>query len=561
MDRFNADPKLFCFILSTRSGGLGINLTGADTVIFYDTDWNPAMDAQAQDRAHRIGQTRDVHIYRLVSTSTVEENILLKAKQKRHLDFLVMTEGKFSETSLFSSRSIQNVLSESSGRPGALEDKISSMVDASVHGHSNVEMETAMLAAEDEDDVAAMKNVQAEVDQELDEFSERVPEEAKDEALPQDLVPSSQPPQPQPLEAPLSASAEEQNDEREIESEFASWQEKIGKDFKALELALKPIERYALRFRTDVDPFYSMYFLTEQAKLEAITADEKSEDWDIDAIEKAKQDEEARALAEGELLATRITSIDIKNLQNWYATEHARRSMERRRRKITGESWSIQYDDGIPFWYNQDTGEATFQTPKVLRMLEELQLAREKGFGFLPLAAIVHVFSFLSPFPDRQNSGLACSRWREAHRHERFVRRVLPVETGAKDSSNRIGGSLKLSMNTYASIEEAIQDSLPGDTITLSHGHYWEDNLFIPHPLKVCSDVDNEQDDVAKPTIELMGSIHIRPGAVLLLGGLTIRRPKLLPRATSLIRCHQAHLKVPLIHTHPLTLPLIILYI
>ena len=62
MDRFNSDPKLFCFILSTRSGGLGINLTGADTVIFYDSDWNPAMDAQAQDRAHRIGQTREVPV-------------------------------------------------------------------------------------------------------------------------------------------------------------------------------------------------------------------------------------------------------------------------------------------------------------------------------------------------------------------------------------------------------------------------------------------------------------------------------------------------------------------
>ncbi|KAG7368540.1 SNF2-related protein [Nitzschia inconspicua] len=55
MDRFNNDTKIFCFILSTRSGGMGINLTGADTVIFYDSDWNPAMDAQAQDRAHRIG--------------------------------------------------------------------------------------------------------------------------------------------------------------------------------------------------------------------------------------------------------------------------------------------------------------------------------------------------------------------------------------------------------------------------------------------------------------------------------------------------------------------------
>jgi E1A-binding protein p400 len=66
MDRFNSDPRIFCFILSTRSGGLGINLTGADSVIFYDSDWNPAMDAQAQDRAHRIGQTRDVSRHELI---------------------------------------------------------------------------------------------------------------------------------------------------------------------------------------------------------------------------------------------------------------------------------------------------------------------------------------------------------------------------------------------------------------------------------------------------------------------------------------------------------------
>ena len=66
--RFNNDTKYFAFILSTRSGGVGINLTGADTVIFYDSDWNPTMDAQAQDRCHRIGQTRDVHIYRYTTT-------------------------------------------------------------------------------------------------------------------------------------------------------------------------------------------------------------------------------------------------------------------------------------------------------------------------------------------------------------------------------------------------------------------------------------------------------------------------------------------------------------
>eukprot|EP00891_Asterochloris_glomerata_P002326 jgi/Astpho2/2326/e_gw1.00043.32.1_t len=95
MQRFNTNPKLFVFILSTRSGGVGMNLTGADTVIFYDSDWNPAMDAQAQDRCHRIGQTREVHIYRLVSEKTIEENILSKSDQKRQLDHLAIQSGGF----------------------------------------------------------------------------------------------------------------------------------------------------------------------------------------------------------------------------------------------------------------------------------------------------------------------------------------------------------------------------------------------------------------------------------------------------------------------------------
>eukprot|EP01028_Stygiella_incarcerata_P003549 TRINITY_DN1726_c0_g1_i2.p1 TRINITY_DN1726_c0_g1~~TRINITY_DN1726_c0_g1_i2.p1 ORF type:complete len:1754 (+),score=553.98 TRINITY_DN1726_c0_g1_i2:303-5564(+) len=91
VERFNRDERVFAFILTTRTGGLGLNLIGADTVIFYDSDWNPAMDAQAQDRCHRIGQTRDVHIYRLVSESTVEENIIRRAKKKQELSDIVMT--------------------------------------------------------------------------------------------------------------------------------------------------------------------------------------------------------------------------------------------------------------------------------------------------------------------------------------------------------------------------------------------------------------------------------------------------------------------------------------
>lgn len=109
MERFNGDSRIFAFILSTRSGGVGVNLTGADTVIFYDSDWNPTMDAQAQDRCHRIGQTKDVHIYRLVSERTIEENILKKANQKRLLGDLAIEGGNFT-TAYFKTVSLEILL-------------------------------------------------------------------------------------------------------------------------------------------------------------------------------------------------------------------------------------------------------------------------------------------------------------------------------------------------------------------------------------------------------------------------------------------------------------------
>lgn len=100
-ERFNADARMFCFISSSRSGGVGINLTGADTVIFYDSDFNPQMDRQCEDRAHRIGQIRDVHIYRFISSHTVEEAMLMKANQKRSLDEIVIQKGEFDWRTIF----------------------------------------------------------------------------------------------------------------------------------------------------------------------------------------------------------------------------------------------------------------------------------------------------------------------------------------------------------------------------------------------------------------------------------------------------------------------------
>ena len=92
---FNTDPSVQLFLLSTRAGGQGINLVAADTVILFDSDWNPQQDLQAQDRAHRIGQTRPVIVYRLATKGTVEQTLLEKADGKRRLEKLVIQKGKF----------------------------------------------------------------------------------------------------------------------------------------------------------------------------------------------------------------------------------------------------------------------------------------------------------------------------------------------------------------------------------------------------------------------------------------------------------------------------------
>ncbi|KAI1645898.1 SNF2 family N-terminal domain-containing protein [Daldinia loculata] len=95
IQEFNEDPDFKIFLLSTRAGGQGINLASADTVILFDSDWNPQQDLQAQDRCHRIGQTRPVVIYRLATKGTVEEELLLSADAKRRLEKLVIKKGGF----------------------------------------------------------------------------------------------------------------------------------------------------------------------------------------------------------------------------------------------------------------------------------------------------------------------------------------------------------------------------------------------------------------------------------------------------------------------------------
>ncbi|KAK1668651.1 hypothetical protein QYE76_056810 [Lolium multiflorum] len=90
----NVESETFIFLMSTRAGGLGIDLPGADRVIIYDPDFNPFMDLQAQSRAHRIGQTRPVVVYQLITKCSVEEKILQKSKQKLAIENMLMNSSK-----------------------------------------------------------------------------------------------------------------------------------------------------------------------------------------------------------------------------------------------------------------------------------------------------------------------------------------------------------------------------------------------------------------------------------------------------------------------------------
>ncbi|MFA9470224.1 MAG: SNF2-related protein [Deltaproteobacteria bacterium] len=94
VDHFNEDPSVPVFLISLKAGGTGLNLTGADTVVHFDPWWNPAVEDQATDRAHRIGQTKNVNVYKLIAAGTVEEKILeLSAKKRELVSNVLSTEG------------------------------------------------------------------------------------------------------------------------------------------------------------------------------------------------------------------------------------------------------------------------------------------------------------------------------------------------------------------------------------------------------------------------------------------------------------------------------------
>nr|GMD44637.1 protein PHOTOPERIOD-INDEPENDENT EARLY FLOWERING 1 isoform X1 [Ipomoea batatas] len=303
MQRFNTNPKIFLFILSTRSGGVGINLVGADTVIFYDSDWNPAMDQQAQDRCHRIGQTREVHIYRLISESTIEENILKKANQKRALDDLVIQSGgynteffkKLDPIELFSGHrtlSSKNAQSEKSS-------------DGTEVPLSNDDVEAALKNAEDEADYMALKKVEQEEAVDNQEFTEEaigrmeddefgIEEEIKaDDTDNVGLTTSnkekaavSNGSDPTEDRAITLAGKDEDVDVLDDVKHMAEAAAAEGQAILSFDSQLRPIDRYAVRFLELWDPIIDKTAVELQDQFE-------EREWELDHIEKLKEDMEA----------------------------------------------------------------------------------------------------------------------------------------------------------------------------------------------------------------------------------------------------------------------------
>lgn len=544
------------------------------------------MDAQAQDRAHRIGQTRDVHIYRLVTEHSIEENILVKAKQKRHLDFLVMDEGKFnagdqgkkddegggdrvtstndsandSQPDVFTKDGLRGILGVNANDDGGDVDVDgdAKMEDGGASGASGgasdsvtkEQVENAMASLEDEDDAMAMRNAKKEADEEMKEFDETIevdkaddggnesPDEDEDTSNGEEKKSSEKTAGKKKGRAAATSkkskkaasakpSAADKKDEstvskaeEDMEKEFAEWQNRVGGDMAAIDASLRPTERYGLRFREVIDPFYSAHFFADQQRMQEATTSVE-EEWNIEEIEQAKESEERRALEEGDLLATLPSPEILPRQRHLYVREKTRLRADKKRRKLTGENWGVRTDQlsGRPYWYNSDTGEAIWDKPTILLDLEAHEYALQNKWGAFPIKPLAHIMSFLIPYPERMACSAVCRQWKLAATDIFFVRHVLPVEMGALAMDQK-----KMEQNHFRTIADALAVALPGDIIELGDGHYWvkEPGLNINIPLRIIGD----EKDPTHVTIELSGTVTL-DGAKAWMEGVSIRRPRI----------------------------------
>ncbi|KAF8387564.1 hypothetical protein PRIPAC_76706 [Pristionchus pacificus] len=178
---FNApNSEYSLFMLSTKAGGLGLNLQTADTVIIFDSDWNPAQDMQAQDRAHRIGQTKEVRVLRLITANSVEEKILTAARHKMNLDGKVIQSGKF------------NQMSTEAERRRLLEEIISAEVDKTNEADVPGDEAVNMLLARSEDEFNIFQKLDEERKAEEAEKDNPMPRLVEESEIPEDITKASE---------------------------------------------------------------------------------------------------------------------------------------------------------------------------------------------------------------------------------------------------------------------------------------------------------------------------------------------------------------------------------
>lgn len=413
-----------------------------------------------------------MHIYRLITEHTVEENILLKAQQKRNLDIMVMDRGNFdaSQTQsagnegeadqvkdMYTKGGLRAILGVSADDEDDADNKNDDKSDEmDVEGKetalSSDQIEKTMTSLEDDDDVNALQGARKEAAEEFKEFDETVEYKKDSDAEDDDDEKDGK--------SGTDKTEDAKNAEKELEKEFAAWQEK-GMDASAIESSLSPMERYGLRFKKDVDPYYSIYAVMEYNRKIAAQTEVENE-IDIDEIEREKWEEEERAFDEGDLLGTSPDPDDLIRQRNLYLREKARLLGNKKRRKLTGEDWEIRKDgrDNQPFWYNIDTGEALWDKPKVLVEMDEYEVAYKDGWSAMPMKNLIHIMDYLPSFPDRMQCAIVSSRWNKAATDISFVRHVYPVELGAYTREDK-----KMERNHYRTIADAFKAASPGDTI------------------------------------------------------------------------------------------------
>ncbi|CAF0730259.1 unnamed protein product [Brachionus calyciflorus] len=320
MERFNSDKRIFCFILSTRSGGVGVNLTGADTVVFYDSDWNPTMDAQAQDRCHRIGQTRDVHIYRLISEKTVEENILKKADQKRLLSQMAIEGGCFT-TAVLKKSHITELFDECE-EPGRCERDVEMSENVKESKDSEAKFEEVLGMVEDENDVQAAKVLKEEVRAEIAEFDEN----------------------------DNSTSQEPEFDMNKLENEF-----------KIIETELKPIERYALKFLESTgEVSINLMNLDNDTDIE-----QSKKNWELNHLKRLKEEEERKAEQEEDELMFTYTKSEVRK------SSRPKKKLEKKIKNASSEKKNTpKTNSTLSKRILKDNSKTLIQTPEIVSKLD-----------------------------------------------------------------------------------------------------------------------------------------------------------------------------------------------